>query len=211
MKKYDGKNFEDALATAAKDLGKSTAEIRPLANIVSQKKSLFSTRTTIGLFTADDVFAYACGYLDTVLTAMGAKAVFAKRLDAKTNVLTIVVSSDQGAKIIGKNGETLKALNTVVRSAVFNEFGGKFRILLDCDNYKQVKYEKIRILARNTAEDVRTSHIPASLPPMSSDERRIVHEALAGMRDIDDPSVDDGKKRHIVIKYMPGNVAKADK
>ncbi len=210
METFEGKTFNEALQAASKASGKSVAELKPSAHVIREAKTLFSVKVIIGIFTVDDVFKYACGYLSMLLDIFRCKATYQKSFNAPTNVLTIEIISDYGSKIIGKNGETLKALNTLVRSAVFNVYGGTYRILLDCDNYKSAKYLKISALAKSTALDVQRSHIPAVLPPMSSDERRIVHEALSGMVDIDDPSVDDGKKRHIVIKYVPGHVAKSN-
>lgn len=211
MKRYEAPTIQKALELIAKDYGKTPLEMRPHVRLIETKTSLFGKTYVLGVFNANAVFAYACAYLDKALSLIEAKATYVKAFDKATKVITIdIVSPDSGFSIIGKNGETLKSLNTLVRSAVFNEFGGYYKILLDCNGYKKKKYEKIRLMAQAAAKDVLTSHIPSPLPPMTSDERRIVHEALAGMHDIDDPSVDTGKKRHIVIQYVPGNIAKAD-
>lgn len=210
MERYSGKNFAEALKTAARETGKSIDAIRPYAHVISERKSLFSTQVVIGLFTQDDVFQLACSYLDKALDILGAKATYKMRYNPEESLITIDIESGAGSRIIGRNGENLKALNTLTRSAVFAVFGREFKILLDCDNYKEIKYQKVSHLALSAARDVVESHIPSPLPPMPSDERRQVHRVLSGMRDIDVSSTGEGKHRHIVIRYSPGNVARSD-
>lgn len=210
MKTYEEKTLSACLALAQKDTGLSLDILKRNYHIISKKKNLFSTVVTIAFFTEKDVCDFAYEYLDKLLAMIGAKGTYTADYDESSHVITITIKSEDGSKVIGKNGENLKALNTLVRSAIFNKFGPDYRLLLDCDGYKGMKYNKIKKTALAAANDVQRSHIPASLPPMPSDERRIVHETLAGMRNISAESVDDGKKRHIVIKYAPGHICTYD-
>lgn len=210
MKTYEGKNIAACLQLAQKDTGMDIEVLKHSYHVISKKKTLFTSSIVISVFSEEDLAKFAYSYLDTILAFLGVKGTYTYTYDQKTKLITITISSDNGSQVIGKNGENLKSINTLVRSAVFNQYGGDYRILLDCDGYKEMKYAKIKSLALKMAKDVKRSHVPASLPPMPSDERRIVHEVLAGMTDIDDVSVGDGKKRHVVIKYVPGHIATAD-
>lgn len=200
MKTYEGKSFSEALDKAASDLGTPVAVLKGKATIISQKKGLFSTTVTIGIFNEKDVFEFASSYLGKLLSFIGADGTYTCGYDPSSSVLTVDVKTKDGSKVIGKNGETLKALNTLVRSACFNRFGGKYRILLNCGDYKEIKYAKLINLARRLANDVERSGVPASLNPMSADERRVVHNALLEFPNLESPSVGEGKERHIIIQ-----------
>lgn len=206
MKSYDGSTIEAALKKAAADTGKSVEELKSIAVKISERKTLFGITYTIGLFNHNDVYDFCVDYLKKILGIMKVDATISMKYDHASHMITIDMTSNAGSELIGKNGENLKSINILVRSAAFNKFGDTYKILLDCNNYKNDKYAKIRKFARLAAEDVLKSHIPSVLPPMTADERREVHEELQGMKDISADSVDTGAKRHIVITYMPGNV-----
>lgn len=91
-------------------------------------------------------------------------------------------------------------MNNLTRSACFNHFGGKYRILLNCGDYKENKYAKITALVNKLAQDVEESGVPTVLNPMPADERRVVHNVILGFPDLESPSVGDGKERHIIIR-----------
>ena len=57
-------------------------------------------------------------------------------------------------------------------------------------------------MAKRTAYEVQKTHVDAELDPMTADERRVVHNALSRIRNISTESTGEGKKRHIVIKYV---------
>lgn len=200
MKTYEGKTLSEALNKAAVELNVPVSQIKPKAKIISQKKTLFTSSVVIGIFNNRDVFEYAVSYLSNLLDFIGASGTFQRQFNKETFVINIQIDSEDGSKIIGKNGETLKALNTLVRSACFNKYGGKYKILLNCGNYKEQKYEKLEILTRKIAYDVQKSGVPASLRPMPADERRVVHNTLLEFPDLESPSVDTGKNRHIIIR-----------
>lgn len=200
MKTFEGRSFNEALSKAATELKLPTDILRAKAKIISEKKGLFSTTVTIGIFSNRDIYDFAIGYLDQLLSFIQVKGSYLKKWDKATSMITIEITSDDPSKVIGKNGETLKALNTLVRSACFNHFGDKYKILLNCGEYKEHKYAKLIALSRKMAKDVLRSGIPASLDPMSADERRVVHNALLEFPDIESPSIGTGKDRHIIIQ-----------
>lgn len=200
MKTFEGKTYAEALKKASEELNMSVDILKGKARIISEKKGLFSTTVLIGIFSNKDVYEYAIGYLGKMLDFIGVSGSYVKKWDKATSMITIEITSDDASKVIGKNGETLKALNTLVRSACFNHFGDKYRILLNCGEYKEHKYAKLIALSKKLAKDVMESGVPASLDPMSADERRVVHNALLEFPEIESPSIGTGKERHIIIQ-----------
>ena len=104
--------------------------------------------------------------------------------------------------MIGRNGDTLRSINELTRSACFSRFGGHYRILLNCDGYKEAKYSKFASMARHYAREVEQTHITAILDPRTSDERRIVHQVLTGWPHIKTQSLGTGHKRHVTIQWV---------
>ena len=73
--------------------------------------------------------------------------------------------------------------------------------MLDINDYKEEKYVKLIAMAKKEAAKVRKSKITATLDPMSADERRAIHNALANFKNITTVSEGEGKKRHLTIVY----------
>ena len=196
MKTFEGKTEQEALQLAAADLGKKPEEIEYY--VISDVKKLFSRKVTIGIYTLADVIEFAVNYLETIgeMLELSIKAT----ASLSDDVIKIDISSDYSPKVIGHNGETLRALNELTRSACFNKFGGHYRILLNCDNYKDEKYQRITRIAKRVASEVRRTGVTAELDPMTSDERRVIHAALADEPYITTESVGVGRNRHVTIK-----------
>lgn len=198
MKTFEGKTEQEALQLAAADLGKKPEEIEYY--VISDVKKLFSRKVTIGIYTLADVIEFAVNYLETIgeMLELSIKAT----ATLSDDVIKIDISSDYSPKVIGHNGETLRALNELTRSACFNKFGGHYRILLNCDNYKDEKYQRITRIAKRVASEVRRTGVTAELDPMTSDERRVIHAALADEPYITTESVGVGRNRHVTIKKL---------
>ena len=116
-------------------------------------------------------------------------------------MIRINIVSDHNPILIGRNGNTLRALNELVRLAVSNKFKKRYKILLDIGDYKDKKYSRIARQARQIAKEVQRTRIDATLEPMSADERRVVHNALSNFTHIQTESSGEGSRRAVNIKY----------
>ena len=96
----------------------------------------------------------------------------------------------------------INALNELTKLAVNNHFKKRFRVLLDVNGYKHDKYGKLVSIARRLAHEVQKTHTDVVLDPMPADERRAIHNALAGMPHIKTESEGFGKDRQLHIKYV---------
>ncbi len=109
--------------------------------------------------------------------------------------------------IIGRRGQTMAALQQIVRLIMAYKMQVKVPIVLDVENYKQRRCEGLRILANRLAEQVKVRKTPFSMEPMPAFERRVVHIALADHPDVTTESTGFGESRKVVIipKKLPGN------
>lgn len=201
MNKYEGPTEKDAVKAACADLGIDPKDLN--YQVISTKKTLFRTVVTIGIYSVKDVIIFADDYIKRCLHALGLEGTTEAKYEDGVIKLNIVTAKNKN--VIGRNGDTLRSINELTRSACFNRFGGHYRILLNCDGYKETKYSKFAAVARRYARDVQRTHETIILDPMTSDERRIIHQALADMPNIKTQSLGTGHKRHVTIQYVPDN------
>ncbi len=203
MNKYEGKTEEEAVKKACEELGIDDPSSLNY-QVISVKKTLFSKTVTIGIYSINDVIIFADDYIKRCLHALGIEGSTEAKYEDGVIKLNIVTSRNKN--VIGRNGDTLRSINELTRSACFNRFGGHYRILLNCDGYKETKYSKFVSVARRYARDVQRTHETIILDPMTSDERRIIHQALSDMPNIKTQSLGTGHKRHVTIQYDPDGV-----
>lgn len=137
-------------------------------------------------------------YLKEIIENMGLEVKF--ELSTKDERTTIKMYSNNNPILIGKNGQTLKALETLAKQKIQNETGIHYKITLDVSNYKDKIKRNLERLAINTAKEVVKTKIPVALDNMSSYERMIIHNKLTDFKGIKTESEGEEPNRHIVIK-----------
>ena len=112
----------------------------------------------------------------------------------------ITMYSDNNSILIGKNGQTLKALETMVRAKMNIEWNISPKIVLDVENYKEKRIEHLERLAIRLAKEVRATKVDAVLDNMNSYERRIIHNKLSNFKGVSTVSEGEEPNRHVIIK-----------
>ena len=74
-------------------------------------------------------------------------------------------------------------------------------MLVDINNYKVDRYDKVKSIAERIAKTVQRTKISATLDPMPNDERKVIHQFLSEMRNIRTESEGDGMHRRLKIIY----------
>lgn len=91
--------------------------------------------------------------------------------------ITLQVSEEDSGMLIGRKGETLTAIQRIV-AAAFREKLDEKRVWVDINDYKSRRNDTVAQMALEVAARVKETNTPETLPPLSSEERRIVHMAL---------------------------------
>jgi spoIIIJ-associated protein len=199
MKTYTAKTLEDVLAQAEKEFNIPMNDLS--YKIVDEKTGIFSRKLVVEVYEVSDAIAFAEAYLIKTISQIGID--ITAKTTLKDDIINITINSSRNPILIGKNGITLQALNELVRLATSSKFKKRFRILLDVNDYKEAKYDKVIAIAKRIARDVTRTKIDVTLDPMPADERRMVHGALTGMPNIKTESVGEGHRRAICIRYIP--------
>ncbi len=115
------------------------------------------------------------------------------KLDAKID------PKDTGI-VIGKNGRTLDAIETVIRK-IIKARSNKVKLNIDINNYKKRRDEKIVMLADKACKKVLKTRKSWNLKYMNSYERRLAHEQISKYDKLDSHSEGVEPKRYVVVDY----------
>ena len=207
MKRFTAKTLDDAIVLACQDYGILPDQLN--YSIIEEKKGLFAKKVEIEVYDLSDAIEFAQEYLVNAISSFGITAT--TKASLSDDIIKITINSDHNSILIGKNGRTLQALNELTKLAVSSRFKKRYRVLLDIADYKGDKYKRVIHMAKRTAYEVQKTHVDAELDPMTADERRVVHNALSRIRNISTESTGEGKKRHIVIKYVASKKVENEK
>lgn len=207
MKKYTGKTVDDVLNEIVRTQECKKEDIT--YTVVEETKHLFGigNSVTIEAYTPQDVKEFIFDYLGAYFTELNQEVsieiiVSPSKEKEGELVYRIILDAENNAIVIGKNGQTLRAITTVLKAAVNATFRKRMNIVVDVNHYKEDRYKKVKAMAARVAKEVRRSHIDAELDPMPNDERKVIHQYLQDFKGVTTVSVGEGAKRHLVIKYQ---------
>ena len=106
--------------------------------------------------------------------------------------------------LIGRHGQTLDALQEVVRSAVQRATGERCRVMVDVEDYRKRRRAQLAQRARSVAAKVRRTGRSERMDPMTSYERKIVHDAVAEVDGVESSSEGEDPERRVVIHRRRG-------
>jgi len=115
-----------------------------------------------------------------------------------------IKSGDETGLLIGRRGETLKAMEFIVGKIAgrFSENGGEKRISIDVEGYKKRREENIAKMVKEVAKKVRSSGRPITLDSMPASERKIAYIALKNEDGIRIETRGEGEEKRITINPL---------
>ena len=114
--------------------------------------------------------------------------------------LEIRVHGENLGLLVGPRGTTLQAVQDLARVASQRRLGDHdTRLRVDIGGYRQRRKEALDRFAVQMAEEVKQSGVARVLEPMSSADRKIVHDALSEVEGITTRSEGDDPYRRVVI------------
>lgn len=107
-------------------------------------------------------------------------------------------SEDSNLRLLSKP-DTVTALQELTRIAVQTKTGGFSRLILDVGGSREARQSELENLVDRAIERIEGGAASAALPPMSSYERKLVHDVVAD-RGFTSESEGEGRDRHTVIR-----------
>jgi spoIIIJ-associated protein len=106
-------------------------------------------------------------------------------------------SEDTNLRLLSRP-DTVAALQELTRIAVQTKTGSFSRLILDVGGSREARVSELTILVDKAVERIEAGADSAALPPMSSYERKLVHDVVAE-RGFSSQSEGEGRDRHTVI------------
>ena len=117
----------------------------------------------------------------------------------QNSVRVHIDSGDYSGLLIGREGQTLVAIQYLTSRILTHKLGAAVRLQLDAGEYRQRQEEKLHEIAIALAERARQTGRSFSTRPLSSYHRRVVHLCLQDAQDIQTRSIGVGSMKRVVI------------
>lgn len=135
--------------------------------------------------------------MNSILQQMGYEASVA--YSQAENTLKIMTNQEESGLLIGKQGQTLDAIQKIMNFVVNKNEDNYQPMLVDIDGYRERQIRSIEDVALKAVNKVIEEGVPVTLRPMTPYERRIVHITLKGRDDIETVSYGEEPGRRVTI------------
>jgi spoIIIJ-associated protein len=208
-----GASVEEAVAAALGELGASEQEVR--IEVVQEPKAGFlgvggqeavvrvrmTSRDEIDMDALEEQADTAADFVEDLLAKMGIDATAEPNLvNGHMYVDILGDDEDDMALLIGRHGATLEAVQELTRMVVGRRLDERCRILVDVEDYRKRREERMIERALESARNVLESGEDAMLDPMNPYERKLVHDAVAELGGLETTSQGEEPDRYVVIR-----------
>ena len=114
--------------------------------------------------------------------------------------ITIEILGENTNTLIGRRGETLNALQTILSSVANKDIEEKVRIILDISGYKNKRKKVLEELADKISKTVIRTGKKVTLEPMPAYERKVIHSRLQNNKKVTTESVGEEPHRKIIVE-----------
>jgi spoIIIJ-associated protein len=157
------------------------------------------TRVDVETMPVAEQAAHAAKFAEELVRTMGFNGTVTT--DVGEDDLTVRIDGDNLGVLVGPKGVTLHALEEVVRAAVQHHAEGHTaRVHVDVAGYRERRREALAAFARKVADEVKAEGSARSLEPMSSPDRKVVHDTVAEIEGVATASEGEDPRRRVVIR-----------
>ena len=138
-------------------------------------------------------------FLTGLLAQMESEAEVKVYQPEKGRYKVILEGQNLGA-LIGRRGETLDAIQQLTSYSV-NRTGGRVRVQLDAEGYRDKREQSLQHLAKKVAGKVVKCRRSVTLEPMNAYERHVIHTALQDVPGVTTYSTGMDPNRRVIVAY----------
>lgn len=136
-----------------------------------------------------------------LLSLMGSQAKVSASLDDDSQAVRVNLETDEETGLlIGRQGETLAAIQTMLGMIARKEFDEWVRITVNVGDYQEKQEFRLKELASQTALRAKETKEPQYLYNLTPNQRRIIHLTLSEDKEIETESQGEGKERFLIIR-----------
>ena len=139
-------------------------------------------------------------FLDGLLAILGVDGATTKVVQLEEDTAELQVTGGDLGLLIGPKGATLLALQDLARTVVQRRTGARTgRLLLDVAGYRQKRKEALERFTHKVVGEVVATRLPVALEPMSSADRKIVHDTVNAVDGVTTTSEGEDPRRRVVV------------
>lgn len=193
-----GKTVDQAIELGLYKLGLTRDQVK--ITILEQAGLFNKARVKLSVGESSESETTLKTLAEELLAKMGLEIIVS--VEEQEDKFLVEVGGEDSAILIGKRGESMDGFQFLL-NALFNK-GKKHdeykRVVVDSNNYKSRREDTLKILAERTAARAIRENQDIRLEPMSANERRIIHAALADSDRVETESKGNEPNRYVVIK-----------
>ena len=163
------------------------------------KEEVPAAPVVLGDEVADEKSAAIKSFLTGLLAQMEVQAEIKVYMPEKGRY-KVILEGDKIGAIIGRRGETLDAIQQLTSYSV-NRTGGRARIQLDAEGYREKREQSLQHLAQKVAAKVVKYRRSVTLEPMNAYERHVIHTALQDVPGVMTYSTGTDPNRRVIVAY----------
>lgn len=148
----------------------------------------------------DDEADAAADFVEGLLDALDLPGHLKIRILDEEDQAEVEVIDVGGGALIGRRGQTLEAIQELLRSAMQREFQQRSRVKVDVEGYRARRLEKLMEKAEDAIEDALDSGEAQRLEPMDVFERKAVHRLVSEREGVASRSQGREPGRRVVIE-----------
>ena len=151
----------------------------------------------------DEQGEVAADFLEGLLERMGISATVELNLEDGTMYVDVIGTDEDDEDmglLIGRQGQSLEALQELARAVIGQRLSTPSRIVVDVEDYRKRQLDRLKARAREIAERVSRSGRPEKLEPMNPFLRKIVHDAVSQVPTATSASEGEGLERRVVVR-----------
>ncbi len=150
--------------------------------------------------TLDDEADAAADFVEGLLDALDLPGHLKIRILDDEDQAEVEIVDVGGGALIGRRGQTLEAIQELLRSAMQREFQQRSRVKVDVEGYRARRLEKLLEKAEDAIEDALDTGEPQRLEPMDVFERKAVHRLVGDHEGVASRSQGREPGRRVVIE-----------
>ncbi len=138
--------------------------------------------------------------LDKMKVRATVKSYYGEPEDIRDRVPVYVdINGEDLSILIGRQAETLNALQYISSLIVGKELGHSIPLVIDVEGYRKRRTQQLKYLARRMADQAVKTGRRQVLEPMPANERRIIHIELRDNPEVSTESIGEEPRRKVTI------------
>ena len=139
--------------------------------------------------------------LSQFLTRLGYTSPYevATVFDPENKIYQITINTSDPAILVGYHGDTISSLQLLLSQHLHSQTTEWTSISINVNDYRQRRQQALQAMAATVVSRVVATHQAEALPPLPSNERRIVHVYLTDHPQVTTESQGEGRFRTVVV------------